>query len=1049
MEQYNSIQQLLKKEGGKKNPVFPPTVIQAVFDAKTGASLEAILAQFNSVHLQYQGSPKATRLIIPKEMRRAGLTITYMNMEGETITERASSAVQKDSDNWGLDINWSRVDELSLFGDISVSAQGTWIINGHDTGVKAVGPKGDAGLTPWLKTIDNRLHLSYDNVTWEPCSDPIAAYFRWNNNKIQISRDNKTWTDLSGTFADNLHIKGYVATTSALPSGAAQGDIYGVGPTYAAEDTAHTNPIYRYYVRNANTWVDNGPFTSIAAGIVQESGDSENVVMSQKAVTEKFSELGQQVSGKATKVELQAEVTRATNAESALSNSIEAETTRATAAELELRKSINNETIRAKEAEEDLENSVNANRYGYNANRYGYNVTVNGLKGGIHTIESAIKDVPSKFRMLGQKITFRTENGDWATYHNESLSLDNYENVNDWVQEVGISEVRGDVNITNAPDYEDLTEAKDGTIMFADKEYNKESYSGLGRVYLRKNIVDGVNVLTQDMISKPNTIYIIQYDYDLQDAEITIPEGCVLDFQGGSFSNGTIVGNKTSIKAEIIEILKVIILLGDWNVAEGYPEWFGAVGDGVTDDYIPLQKSIDYFKSIYISKVYNTNKPLVFQNNYKRLHGGGTLRKISEDTLFGINAIIVIAYRSCIENIFFSGTPNSVTAIALYSQSANSIFSNLKISSCFAGIKDYASCFMISMTRIHCVNCENGIDFSYNIDKTSLTLINCWCENCGQAYDFKRTIYSTLINCGADWCNYQLDTNPYGKGYGDTTTEKGIYNFETCSNVGLINCGAESSYGNGAVRVYGTDIIINGLTVYNTRSEFHPPFGNYPNWAVGVITTGDSKSTMSIDNLRIGDFENTFVTQNYPTKKQCIVALNYSIQAYGDPKKIMVYLGNYLNNSSNPLEEFGGHAIHTNPYLCFSRNTGLYPSQENKLDGYKSKTITSESLVNTLRIPVISNSNSNSVGMIEIYGINNESNHSVPDAFHITIAFNSLTSVSNLTIIEKSSDKINAVASGLNIDVTLPSYYNNLLLSYRIIKTTRVDEDNMSLISTM
>lgn len=295
MEEYNSIQQLLKKEGGKKNPVFPPTVVQAVFDAKTGASLEAILAQFNSVYLPYQGTPQATRLIIPKEMRRAGLTITYMNMDSETITERAASAVQKDNDHWGLDINWSRVDELTLSGDISVSAQGTWIINGSDTGVKAVGPKGDAGLTPWLRTIDNRLHLSYDNVTWEPCSDPIAAYFRWSSNKIQISRDNKTWTDLSGTFADNLYIKGYVATTSSLPSSAAQGDIYGVGPTYAAEDTARTNPIYRYYVRNAGTWVDNGPFTSIAAGIVQETGDSENVVMSQKAVTEKLSELGSKV----------------------------------------------------------------------------------------------------------------------------------------------------------------------------------------------------------------------------------------------------------------------------------------------------------------------------------------------------------------------------------------------------------------------------------------------------------------------------------------------------------------------------------------------------------------------------------------------------------------------------------------------------------------------------------------------------------------------------------------------------------------------------------
>lgn len=293
MEQYADVQQLMKKEDGQnRKPIYPPTVIQAVFEGKTGASLQAILAQFNSIYVQYQGTPKDTRLIIPMEMRRAGLTITYMDMESNTITERANSAVQKDNDHWGLDVNWSRVDELSLSGDISVSAKGTWIINGVDTGIKAVGPKGDTGLTPWLKTIDNKLHFSYDNVTWEPCSENIAAWFRWSGNKIQISRDNKTWTDLSSKFADNVHIKGYVANYASLPSGAVQGDIYGVGPTYAAEDTARTNPIYRYYVRNANSWVDNGSFTSISAGVVQETGDSETEVMSQKAVSEKLSELG-------------------------------------------------------------------------------------------------------------------------------------------------------------------------------------------------------------------------------------------------------------------------------------------------------------------------------------------------------------------------------------------------------------------------------------------------------------------------------------------------------------------------------------------------------------------------------------------------------------------------------------------------------------------------------------------------------------------------------------------------------------------------------------
>ena len=123
MEQYAEIQQIKKDDGcGQKNSIYPATVVQAVFDGKTGASLEAILAQFNSIYLQYQGTPQATRNIIPVDMRRAGLTITYMNMESETITERASSAVQNDNDHWGLDVNWSRVDELSLSGDITTES---------------------------------------------------------------------------------------------------------------------------------------------------------------------------------------------------------------------------------------------------------------------------------------------------------------------------------------------------------------------------------------------------------------------------------------------------------------------------------------------------------------------------------------------------------------------------------------------------------------------------------------------------------------------------------------------------------------------------------------------------------------------------------------------------------------------------------------------------------------------------------------------------------------------------------------------------------------
>lgn len=98
--------------------------------------------------------------------------------------------------------------------------------------------------------------------------------------------------------------------------------------------------------------------------------------------------------------------------------------------------------------------------------------------------------------------------------------------------------------ITNLPDDEDLEE-RNGVISRKNKKYNPYIASGKGYKILRKNWVKGRNILTQDMINESDTIYEIGYDYDLDDKEITIPEGCILKFVGGSFKNGIIIFNDT------------------------------------------------------------------------------------------------------------------------------------------------------------------------------------------------------------------------------------------------------------------------------------------------------------------------------------------------------------------------------------------------------------------------------------------------------------------------------------------------------------------------
>ena len=120
----------------------------------------------------------------------------------------------------------------------------------------------------------------------------------------------------------------------------------------------------------------------------------------------------------------------------------------------------------------------------------------------------------------------------------------------------------------------------------------------MGYVILRKNKSFAEQVI------KENTIYEIRYAFTLS-KNITIPNNCVLKFEGGSISGAyTITGSNTCIQAKLFKIFDTnVTFAGTWDVSEAYPEWFG-------DD---IQKTVDSFPVISLirHKVYQSSKSII------------------------------------------------------------------------------------------------------------------------------------------------------------------------------------------------------------------------------------------------------------------------------------------------------------------------------------------------------------------------------------------------------------------------------------------------------
>ncbi len=115
--------------------------------------------------------------------------------------------------------------------------------------------------------------------------------------------------------------------------------------------------------------------------------------------------------------------------------------------------------------------------------------------------------------------------------------------------------------------------------------------SGMTKTY--STVVLKQTKTVAEQLVDTDTIYEIRYDFNLDGETITIPKDCILKFNGGSFSNGILIGTDSFLDSIPTKVIDNVTIKGSWLNNILFPEWFGAKGDGVTDDTDAIQSTID------------------------------------------------------------------------------------------------------------------------------------------------------------------------------------------------------------------------------------------------------------------------------------------------------------------------------------------------------------------------------------------------------------------------------------------------------------------------
>lgn len=503
-------------------------------------------------------------------------------------------------------------------------------------------------------------------------------------------------------------------------------------------------------------------------------------------------------------------------------------------------------------------------------------------------------------------------------------------------------------NVTNNPDEEDIStrniEGKE-VLSFNNRDYNPLSFSGKGYKILRKNLhpVDGTwkNILTQDMINDPNTIYEIRYDFDLNGAEIEIKEGCILSFVGGSFYNGILFGNKTKIKGDSYNILPNIIANGSWDIKDVYPEWCGAIGDGIMDDYNAFVKALGFNCDILLTKNYNFNSKVlqikrekltikgINEGGYRAGIKNGSIELVSSSNFITIKDIQIINNNVVEYGIFAKDSINKLILQNIYITKCavsgfslvncwDTVFENCNATANNVGF-DLTSCYSSSLKK--CNAYYNTIGLKINKDAASYYHLTIQ-ENTKTG----ALIYDAI----GDVFNIYAEQNGW-KGttiaekaqiwIGHLPREEGCYN----CNMNLYLNGGKNSEMESSYNFYGEDIHNCVLNIFSLRAKEVGVTLTSASSYNSVTTNYSPSDTITVTNNGIFNVINNSSVCKYELLKDNTI-FNVGTFAYFFDKKKFGFFNNdkkWVDMQGYPIDVINKGTSENRPANMLFENTGF------------------------------------------------------------------------------------------------------------------------------